>query len=45
MSKLQYIVLLFLIFNSINIYSQKKVLQTKLISQKIEIDGKLDENI
>ncbi len=25
-------------------YSQKKVLQTKFISEKIEIDGKLDEN-
>ena len=26
-------------------YSQKKVLQTKFISEKIEIDGKLNENI
>ena len=26
-------------------YSQKKVLQTKFISEKIEIDGKLDESI
>ncbi|MFV8344812.1 DUF5916 domain-containing protein [Flavobacterium sp. ZB4P13] len=25
-------------------YSQKKILQTKFISEKIEIDGKLDEN-
>ncbi len=26
-------------------YGQKKILQTKFISEKIEIDGKLDETI
>ncbi|MFV8359505.1 DUF5916 domain-containing protein [Flavobacterium sp. LS1P3] len=36
--------LLCFLFLSVFGYSQKKVLQTKFISEKIEIDGKLDEN-
>ena len=39
-----YLVLIFL-FLSVVGYSQKKVLKTKFITEKIEIDGQLDENI
>ena len=39
------LVLLCALFLSLFGYSQKKTLQTKFISDKIEIDGKLDENI
>ncbi|MDI5896869.1 DUF5916 domain-containing protein [Flavobacterium yafengii] len=38
-----YLLLCFLLLYAFG-YSQKKVLQTKFISEKIEIDGKLDEN-
>ncbi|WP_188048807.1 DUF5916 domain-containing protein [Flavobacterium sp. GP15] len=37
--------LLCFLFISLFGYSQKKILQTKFISEKIEIDGKLDETI
>lgn len=38
-----YLLFCFLLLSAFG-YSQKKVLQTKFISEKIEIDGKLDEN-
>ncbi|CAM3976420.1 DUF5916 domain-containing protein [Flavobacterium weaverense] len=40
----KYLVTISLLFSLFG-YSQKKVLQTKFISEKIEIDGKLDESI
>jgi hypothetical protein len=45
MSKFQSITLLFFIFYSFNAYSQKKVLLAKSITEKITIDGKINDEI
>ena len=45
MSKLHSIALFFLIFFSHNVYSQKKTLQAKSITENITIDGKVNEKV
>ena len=45
MSKLHSIALFFLIFLSHNVYSQKKTLQAKSITENITIDGKVNEKV
>jgi hypothetical protein len=45
MSKLHSTALFFLIFFSYTVYSQKKKLQAKSITENITIDGKINENV